>query len=113
MNKIINIINEEIKSVLYETDIADLSKIRLNQIRREIKKNDPNFDVQIDKQGSWKTYWLIDKTKTNNYGSYELIVSFKDEYHNPIGAYSDTDFNKMIEYFKKIGNIYLQNGRKY
>jgi hypothetical protein len=113
MKKIVNIIKEEIESVIGETGVADLSKIRLNQVRKEVKKIDTNFDVSIDTQGSWKAYWLIDKTKTNAYQNYELIVSFYDEYHNPIGAYSEVDLNRMIEHFKKIGNIYLQNGRKY
>ena len=103
-------------SLIGETGIADLSKARLLKVRREVKKIDPYLDVEIDSSKTWKTYWLIDKSKKtthSNYVSYELIVSFSDEYHSPIGQYDEYHFQKMIEYFKEIGNIYIQNGRKY
>jgi hypothetical protein len=110
---IVNIINEEIKSFVDENGYGDLSKSRLYTIRKEVKKINPNFDVQIDGSKSWKTYWLVDKSKQTNHDNYvsnELIISYKDEYHNPIGAYSDYDFNRMIEYFKKMGKQYMENG---
>ena len=103
-------------SLIGETGIADLSKVRLLKVRKEVKKIDPYLDVEIDSTKTWKTYWLIDKSKKtthSNYVSYELIISFSDEYHSPIGQYSEELFQKMIEYFKKIGNTYIQNGRKY
>jgi len=115
MKKIVDIIKEEIGLL----EFADsLSGTRLNMVRRVIKKIDPSLDIQVDHGGGWKSYWLIDKSKKlistqfPDMVSYELIRSFYDDYHSPIGRYNEEDFNKMLKYFQDWATKYIQNGRK-
>jgi hypothetical protein len=77
---------------------------RVNMLRKLLKQIHPDLGVQSYSQGyGWTTYWLMDLPKNNE------IDMFKDEYQGYIADYSDEDFNKMIDKFKKRGEEYIKN----
>lgn len=83
------------------------------RIRKELKRIHPDLDVRMSSQGrQWVDYWLVDKSKKIKSTDYdEPLISYSDEYKNYIGAYSEEDFNKMLDFFKKWGQKYIDTGK--
>jgi tRNA nucleotidyltransferase (CCA-adding enzyme) len=107
MDSVKKIIQEEINEIHDSVkEYRRLARVRIGQLRRELRTIHPDLNVEMSSQGSqWVDYWLVDK------GNDEILISFSDEYKQYIGAYSEEDFNKMVDFFKKYGQKYIDSGR--
>ena len=106
MNNILNIINEEINN-LNEFAANPLNQKRLNYLKYQIKKNNPDLIVEALRWGGETTYWLIDKKDNNS------ITYFENNFKTPIGYYEEEDFKKIVDYFTTTAKKYITIKRNF
>jgi len=103
MKKIIDIINEEIYKIT-EMAIDPLNKKRGIELRKLIKKIDPNLKIVVDRGGGRTTYWLEDKSVNNG-----MIISFSNDLQTSLGQYTDEEYDKIVNLFIKYGECYKKS----